>query len=600
MLSIHRIRAGIQLALLLVLAMVVACGLLWLGSAPPDAAELSIVEGVSIATLDPAEVSWLQDIRIVSQLYEGLYAPDPRGMESHPACSEPAERLELPAGGVRYRFRIRAGSVWSDGSPVTADDFLFAWRRALEPGTARDYSFFFHHIRGVAEYVDWRHREIERIRELPHSTRIVERHAHLRDADLHFAETVGLRAPDPRTLDVELVRPIPYFLHLVSLPVFLPLHRATVEPHRRISDAGLFYYDPQWTKPGRTAYNGPYILDHWRFKRGLRLRRNERFRAATPDAPQTVDVLDVNDTNTAWLMYETGRADWLLSIDTSFVSQLVRIADSPLPGAINTGGTIRRDIHSFETFGTYFFNVNCRPTLNDGSPNPFADPRVRRAVSLAIDREAICRDVTRRGEPPATTLVPPKMLPDYPTLSGLSFSPTAARAALDDAGWPAGKPPPEIAILYSTDANHPLIAQAVASMLTRHLGLRTRLIGKEPRSYRADKQRHDFMLARGAWFGDYPDPCTFLEIFRTGDGNNDSAYDDPVYDDLLRRANECDDPAERGRRLADAEHRLIIETVPAIPLFHFVNTYALDPHVIAGVQLNPRLLVQLRSIAVKP
>ncbi len=557
------------------------------------AAELRVVDAVSIATLDPAQMSWLQDIRVASQLYEGLYVPSARSTGVEPGCA-----LELPGSDdSSLRFQIRTDARWSNGDPVTTDDFIFAWRRAVEPGTARDYSFFLYLIRGVREYVDWRNTEIERIGRLPPNERGAAAAAHRLEADRRFSET-GIVREDGRTLRIELVRKVAYFRSLLAGPVFLPLHRGSVERFARWSDTGLLFFDPHWCKPGNTQYNGAYSLADWTFKRGLLLTKNPAYRDAASVAVGSVEWLDVASVDTAWLMYATGRAGWLLSLEAGFAPELVQQSDSPLPGALNHSGRKRDDVHAFPAFGTYFYNFNCLPWLPDGGRNPFADARVRLAFSMAVDRVALVSQVTRRDEPPATTIIPPGMITGYPHVEGAGLDLSRARSLLAEAGYPGGRGFPEVTLLFNNEANHGLIAQSVAAMWSQSLGVPVRLLGKEAQSYREDKKQHRFMVARASWYGDYDDPTTFLDVFRSDNGNNDSAYADPEYDRMLARADGLPDASARLQALAQCERYLFNGSMPAVPLFHYVNIYAFDPKRLTGVSLSPRLLPLLRNVRV--
>jgi len=565
-------------------------GLTRLSPREPDA-ELRVVDAVSIATLDPAQMSWLQDMRVAFQLYEGLCSPSPDGTGVVAGCA-----VELPPPGVAsFRFRIRETARWSNGDPVSADDFVFAWRRAVEPGTARDYSFFLYLIRGVRAYVDWRNAEIGRIGGLPAGERAAALAAHRAEADRRFGAT-GIIREDERTLRIELARPVAYFRSLLARPVFLPLHRRSVDRFARWSESGLLFFDPHWCKPGNTEYNGAYTLAEWTFKRGLLLRKNPHYRDAASVAIGSVEWLDVASVDTAWLMYATGRAGWLLSLEAGFAPELIQQSDSPLPGALNHSGRRRDDVHAFPAFGTYFYNFNCLPRLADGSPNPFSDARVRRAFSMAVDRAALVAQVTRRDEPLATTLIPPGTIAGYPRVEGDGIDLPRARELLAEAGFPGGRGFPEVTLLFNNEANHGLIAQSVAAMWSQGLGVPVRLLGKEAQSYRDDKKQHRFMVARASWYGDYDDPTTFLDIFKSNNGNNDSAYADPEYDAMLGDANRVADPAERLARLAACEQYLFTQSMPALPLFHYVNIYAFDPNRLAGVSLSPRLMPLLRNV----
>jgi oligopeptide transport system substrate-binding protein len=568
--------------LVLVLLVAAIVGLVRLSPSPP-AADLRVVDAVSIGTLDPAQMSWLQDIRVGIQLYEGLYTQD----ETDGVAE--ADSPSADASGTRRTFRLRGDARWSNGDRVVAEDFAFAWRRALEPGTARDYAFFLDEIRGVAGYVAWRQREIDRLSRLPDPERAAAGAEHWRKADRRFANDVGIECVDDQTLRVELSRPVAYLKELLAMPVFMPLHRASVRRFERRTDTGLVFYDPAWCKPGNTFYNGAYVLADWQFKRGLLLTKNPYYRRADDVRVARVEWLDVSSVDTAWLMYETGRVDWLLSLEAGFAPELVLRSASRELGALNRHSGPRDDIHAFPAFGTYFYNFNCQSRLPDGSPNPLADARVRRAFCMAVNRDDLCRAVTRRDEPLATGLIPPGTIEGYPAVAGLGTDIAAARRLLAEAGWPDGRGFPETTILFSNEANHGLIAQSVAAMLTAQLGVRVRLVGKEAQAYRDDKKQHRFMIARGSWYGDYDDPTSFLDVFRAGNGNNDSDLRDPAYDAMLARADAVADPVARLNALA----------VPVLPLFHYVNIYAYNPRVVQGVRLSPRLLPLLRAIRVE-
>lgn len=596
----HRMRrASLSTVMGLLLTGMLIAALIWLiGSASPRAerADLRLIENVSIGTLDPAAISQLQDIRVAIQIFEGLTSFNPEGATPRPGC---ASDWTVDESKTNWEFHLRPDARWSNGDPVTAGDFLFAWRRALEPGTAKDYAFFFELIAGVKEYVQWRQSEIARIAALPPGERTAARDAHLAESDRRFAETVAMSADGPHTLKLRLTRPVAYWLDLLSTPVFMPLHAASVRPFRVFDDAGHVYYDPRWLRPGVTIFNGPYVLSDWRFKRSLNLRANPMHPDQAAVRVRSVEILDVTDANTAWLMYADGRVDLLPSVKAVYTPELVERSNSPYPKALNHNIGGRDDIHAIGAFGTYFYNLNCQPRLRNGKPNPLVHPALRRAIALAVDSNALCRGVLRQNEVPADTLIPPGTIDGYPLIRGLPFDPARARAELAAAGYRSPEDVPEIVISYNHEANHGLIAQTVESMLRKNLGIRIRTEGKESQTFSAAKQDQDFQIARASWYGDYGDPTTFLDVFTTGNGNNDSDYRDPNYDALLKMAETMDSPVSRLRHLSKAEKRLIQETLPLLPLYHDVNVYAFHPDRVRGIVLNPRLLIHYRDLEVR-
>ena len=572
----------------------------WLiGRTAPRAArpDLRLIENVSIATLDPAAISQLQDIRVAMQVFEGLFVFNPNGAAPRPGC---ITDYVVDHDRINWEFHIRPDARWSNGDPVTAGDFIFAWRRAFEPGTAQDYAFFFEAIDGVKDYVAWRRAEIERIGRLPKSEQRSERDKHLELADVRFRDHVGLFAAGPVTLRVRLARPVAYWLDLLTAPVFGPLHEASVSRFRVYDDVGQIYYDPRWIRPGQTEFNGAYVLADWRFKQRLTLRANPHYWGRDSVRIRSVEVLDVVDSNTAWLMYEDGHVDLLPSIKVSYAPELLAKSNSPLPGALNHAPDGRDDLHACGAFGTYFYNFNCQPRLPDGSPNPIANRRLRRAIALAIDRKTLCESVLRQDEIPTTVFIPPGAIAGYPAVDGLAFNPAAAQAELRAAGYPKPADVPELVIRYNNEGNHGLIAQTIEAMLRKNLGIRVRSEGQESQTFSDSKQRQDFLIARASWYGDYSDPTTYLDVLTSGNGNNDSGYADPHYDALLAQAEKTADPAERMKILAQAETRLVRETLPILPLYHDVNVFAFRPDRLRGFTLNPRLLWLYQDLEARP
>lgn len=562
-----------------------------------EPADFRFINRGSITTLDPAAMSWMQDIRLGLTVWEGLYRYDPETTEPIPGCAFPAR---ISNDRRTYTFEIRPEARWHTGEPVTAHDFQYGWRRAFEPGTAADYAFFFDHIVGVKEYVAWRLAEIQRIGAIADRTEKRRvRDAHLAEADRRFCETVGIRVLDERTLEVELVRPVHYFLDLCAFSIFVPVHRQAIEPFKIVSDSGLIYYNEQWPKPGNACYNGPFYITDWQFKRSMWLARNPHYWQADTVKLDTLEMLDIEDRNTAWLFYSSGRVDWLSEASVMvYTPRLIADSGSPVPGALNTQGTRRDDIHAFPAFGTYFYNFNCTDRLPDGAPNPFVDPRVRQAFTMAVDKQKIVDQVVRKGNPVATTFIPVGSIPGYPTVTGRSYDPDRARQLLAEAGYPDGNGFPEVVILVNTGFEHEDIGLAVIGMWERNLGIQGRIEGKEVKTFRIDKKNVNFVVCRASWFGDYGDPTTFLDMFRIDNGNNDSGYHDPAYDAMLDAAEAQTDPQHRLEMLAEAERYLVNETLPLLPMYQYVNVFAFRPDQVRNLHLTPRMMTMLRVVEV--
>lgn len=264
------------------------------------------------------------------------------------------------------------------------------------------------------------------------------------------------------------------------------------------------------------------------------------------------------------------------------------------------GSGERNDIHAFSAYGTYFYNFNCSETLNDGSFNPFKSAEVRRAFTMALDKSAIVKHVTRMNQKVATTFIPPGSIPGYASPKGVSFDPRAARALMSSQGWDdrdgngvieneAGDEFPVVEILYSTGQGHEDIAQAAGAMWERELRVRTTLVGKESKVFGEEVKNHNFMVSRANWFGDYGDPTTFLDLFRSTNNNNDRNYANPTFDALMRDVDRELDPEKRMRLLEQAEAFIVDDQLPLAPVFHRVTVYMYDPVRLHGISQHPRL-----------
>lgn len=616
-------------------------------------ADFAYVNPSDIHTLDPARMSWSQDFRVALNLWEGLTTTDPAtGLPAEGAAHFPPH---ISPDELNYTFTLRNDARWSNGAPVTAADFLRGWRRAMEPGTAADYTFLFtEHIAGAAEYVHWRREAVavltalkrradgwaldatqtqaiadaplvrdalmtlgvqtdaltdrlrhsagaaleigDKGRDLDWSAIHATAHAiHAAATDERFAK-VGIEARDDRTLAVRLVRPCPYFLDLTAFPALLPCHESIEMLRERyghfpITAEGLIAYDPQWTKPQyrRNHYpglitNGPYRLADWRFKRRARMEVNPFSRFAAEIPCRTIDMLVIPNLNAAYMAYEAGEVDFLPALEVSYSHELARLAQS---GA-------RPDFRLTPTLATFYFFFNCADARVDGVANPFTDPRVRKAFCLAVDREAVVTRVLGRGDRPARTFVPPDLIPHYQSPAGLSQDITAARQFLAEAGYEGGTGFPAVELLHV--AADEKLCQAVARMWRDALGVSVTLRSKESKTFAADRAARRFFIARGNWYGDYFDPATFLDCFRSGDGHNAGGYATPRYDKLLSQAASARG-AERFDLLRQAEAVLIEQDAALLPILHYTSLLAIQPYV-SGLEPNPRLRFSFRHVQV--
>lgn len=569
--------------------------------APP--ASYTVCQPLDVFTLDPQRMSYNQDLRVCYAIYEGLTRWDNGTFRVVPAV---AERWDVSPDRRTYTFHLRSGARWSNGDAVVAGDFVYAWKRAILPDTAADYAQQFFLIDGAEAFFGWRTRQLASYAGLPASERTHEAALLLRaEADSMFARTVGVEAVDDHTLRVRLARPVPYFLDLCCFAAFHPVHPPTVESCVTVDAAtGRIDQRSEWTRAGRIVTNGPYVVARWRFKRDLRLERNQFYWNPAMVRSDSVSIVVIGNPNTAVLAYQTGGADWVEEVLADYLPEMIEQASRGE----------RSDLHKVPTFGTYFWSFNCGPTLPGGAPNPFRDARVRRAFAMATNKRDLVEKVRRLGEPVADSFIPPGTIPGYDpdhAIRGVAFDPRAARALLAQAGWrastdggppvnSAGEPFPVVDMLCSTGSFHEKIAQAMGAMWESALGVRTRVVAKDGKSVGDDLKRHNYVVGRGSWFGDYGDPTTFLDVHRTGDGNNDRGYSDPEFDELLRRADEATDDAQRMRLLAEAERYTVEESMPILPIFHYVRYYLYDGEALTGLTSHPRLVQYLWKIEKKP
>ena len=494
---------------------------------PP--ADLTVINGAEPESLDPALALSIEDLRVTQPLFEGLTRNDPVTAAPVPGL---AERWDLSTDGRTYRFYLRTNAVWSTGEPITASDVAWSWQRVLDPRTGAGYAsqLFF-----VENAEAW------------HTGR-------LRDP-----AQLGFRALDPHRFEVRLRQPTPFFLDLCAFPTLAVVPRAVIE---RLGE--------QWIRARPLPASGPYQLEFWRLNDRVRLRKNPRYWDAPHTALEVVDLLTIANPTTAFNLYETGRADviWDRNLVPAELLDLLRA---------------RPDCHRFDLLAVYF--VRCNTTRP-----PLDDPRVRRALSLAIDRRRIVERITRGGEQPAAGLVPPGTAHHQP-VEAVRFDPESARRLLAEAGYPGGAGLRPLRYLYwtagaGTGQEHAKIAVELRALWAQVLGVRVDLDNREKRVFIAAQRGLDYDLSQSSWVGDYNDPNTFLDLFLSGNGNNRTGWADAAYDALLARANAEPDPRRRAALLAEAEQRLVGEAAVVAPVYFSCGFHFFRPDRISGIHPN--------------
>ncbi len=474
------------------------------GAAPPV---LRIGNVEEPDTLDPQLANSLASWRIGQDLFTGLLTLDAGG---RPVAGA-AQSAEVLDGGRRYRFTLRPHQ-WSDGKPVTAADFVFAMRRAVDPHTASQASYLF--------YVVENGRAISSAAKPP--------------------AALGVRAPEPMVLEIELARPAPYFPYLLTQPVAAPLRADVLARHGR-----------DWSKPGNAVSNGPYRLAEWRPNDYVRVTRNPYFFGRAQIRLDEVFYYPIADANAALKQFRTGGLDLCLDWPPEQL-QLLKTQYAA-------------QTHMAPVLAPVWIACN----LEKGA---LRDPRVRRALALAIDREVIVSRILRVGESAAYRLAPPQTpgLAPGPVAADFARSPMAARRAeairlLAAAGYSAAAP---LNLKYNGISNSEGRRVGAALQAMWHgVGVTAELVFQDAGSHYTAMQTGDYELGYVRWLADVPDPSSFLGAIDP-DGANylHTGYASNDYRTLLRAAAADWNPLSRAQRLAQAE-QVALADLPVLPVY---------------------------------
>jgi oligopeptide transport system substrate-binding protein len=470
------------------------------------------------ATLDPAKSTAIPESLIELQLFEGLTRLDSHDQPT-PGV---AERWEISPDAMKYRFYLRPDAKWSNGEPVTAQDFEFAWKRALSPEVASENAYMLFPIKNAQAYNDKK----------------------------VTADQVGVTAINDHILEVALEKPTAYFLSLVAFHAFYPVNQqiVTTTPDK-------------WAISATTLIsNGPFILTNWVHNGKVEFAKNDHY----------WDGAAVKLTKMSWPIIDS-QATRLLLVENRQVDMMV---EPPVVehDRLNQAGLLQIAPY----LGIYYYVFNTKQA-------PFDNPQIRKAFALAINREMLVKNVIKGGKQPAYAWVAPGLIDPA---TGQDFRQEGGNYAVEDgvqakkllaeAGFPNGNNLPPITILFNTGEMHKAIAEAIQEMWKQNLAVDVQLTNQESKVFLESRTQGEFQIARASWIGDYADPMTFMDVFH--DAENDAKYDNPAYNALVEQAQSTIDPLIRMQALHGAE-KVLFDDAVIIPIYYTTQPFIAQPYV---------------------
>lgn len=493
------------------------------------------------ADLDPHLASVLNDQIVVNTLFEGLTVLDERSTRPLPAA---AESWSASPDGLVWTFRLREGLQWSNGDPLTADDFVQSWRRILDPAFAAENAWYLFALR---------HAEAFNARKLTDPS------------------AVGFRADDARTLVLTLERPTPYLPALVSMPAWFPVNPRALAPFD-----GLTKRSTGWTRPGALVSNGAFTLAEWKPNARIVLQKNPRHREAAQNRLERVVFFPTENPDVEERDFRAGQ------LHATFNLPVTKIAAwrTQQPDRLRMDPTLQVNFLRFNT---------ARPPLDD--------PRVRRALALVIDRESLAHSVLQGSRAPARTLTPPDT-GGYTARTPVKTDVAAAQSLLAAAGFPGGRGLPAIELQARNDEIMPRVAEALQAIWQRDLGIRVAIVQLEQKTWVQNMQSGQYAISTAAWTADFPDPVTFLGLFTRNSAYNWTGWSHPDYERLMDQAALTADAAQRHELFQQAEARLL-EEAPVAPLYFGAQTYLLHPAV-KGWEPAPLIFRRFQVLSLQP
>lgn len=481
--------------------------------------ELVKGNGTEVASIDPHKTQGVPESNVIRDLLEGLVNQDADG-NTIPGVAERWETTD----NKTFIFHLRKDAKWSNGDPVTAEDFVYSFQRAVDPTTASPYSW----------YLD--------MTTMVNASDII--------AGKKDKSTLGVKAIDENTLEIKLASSVPYFVMMMGHTTMKPVHKATVEE-----------FGDQWTKPENFVGNGAFVMSKWVVNERIEMTPNKYYWDNAKTVLTKVTYLPLENYVAEMNRFLAGEIDMTYELPNEHFKRLQKEHADSL--------AIKGDLC------TYYYSLN---TLKP----PFDDVRVRKAVSYAIDRNVITKFLLGKGEKPAYGLTPEIVanfdpeLPEYAKLTQKERD-AKAKALLEEAGYSKSNPL-KFSLLYNTSENHKKLAVAIGSMWKKTLGIEVTLENQEWKTYLETKNQGNFQVARASWCGDYNEASTFTSLMEGQNTTGGIHYKSDAYDKLTKQAIESTSETERQQLYYDQE-KLLAEDMPIIPVYQYVKARLLNPHV---------------------
>lgn len=503
------------------------------GNAPAEQV-LNINLSAEPPTFDPAQAQDSQTNTVLKLMYEGLVR---MGEDGNPVPGV-AESWEISEDGKEYVFTLREDAKWSNGDAVTANDFVFAWKRVLDPAStpAPPYAYQLYYIENAEQF---------------------------NTGEITDFSQVGVEAVDEKTLKVKLANPTPYFLGLTSFYTYYPVH-SSVEGN-----------DKWATNKDSMVVNGPFTLTEWTTGQKIQVTKNEQYWDKDSISLARVDMSLTNSGATELSSYRNGEIDYAGAPNGEIPTDQIKGVQSELPEEFNVKGIA----------STYYYMFNV-------TAEPFQNAKIRKAFAMSINRQAIVDNVTLGGQLPAFGFVPPGIKgasEEFRTeVEDAYFQENAeeAKRLLEEGMKEEGYTTlPKITLIYNSSEAHQKLAVAVADMWKNALGVEVATQNQEWGVFLETRKNLNYQVARAGWSADYNDPMTFMDMWTTGNGNNDSGYANPEYDALIEQAAVEQDAAKRNDLFAQAEKMLVEEDMVIAPLYYYTNVSLTKPY-LKGVSLD--------------